>query len=294
MDRLLRQHAQFMAARVSPNTAKNYGASLRRFASWLDETERAVQDVKGTDIEHYMDMLADSGLSPQTINCQKAAIQHFYKWAERHEHIEPVASRFWVPKIKEPVTLPKPIARGEVMALIDGVDTSSVEGLRDRAIIECLYGTGMRLSECLSLRLSDISKDGQTARVVNGKGSKERQVPIVPCRVTLTRWMQERFKLLPTTDTVFVSVTGREMSPRSVQKMVHRRGVEAGLEERVTPHRLRHSYATHLVDAGADLAAVKELMGHTNIATTMRYVEVSAERLANVVGSMHPLVANNG
>ena len=195
-----------------------------------------------------------------------------------------------------PSSLPKALTEDEVTALIESVVGSEPTDLRDRAVLEVLYGTGLRISELVGLSLSDVDLDGALLRVF-GKGSKERIVPLGrEARRVLAEWFDrgrpslepERWARRGDAEAVFLNTRGGRLTRAGAWLVVKKYGDRVGLDDRLTPHVLRHSCATHLLDHGADIRAVQELLGHVSISTTQVYTKVSTERLWQIYDQTHP------
>ena len=189
---------------------------------------------------------------------------------------------------KQPKRLPRPLRVDEVVGLLDAIPTSSSLGTRDRAMFETLYGGGLRVSEVVGLDVSDVDRDGELARV-RGKGKRERMAPLGPVAISwIGTWLLERHPKTPSDSALFLNRYGTRLTTRSVGRIfegyLQRRGVDLG----ASPHTLRHSFATHLLDAGADLRSVQELLGHRRLTTTQIYTHVSQERLRDVYQEAHP------
>jgi integrase/recombinase XerD len=208
--------------------------------------------------------------------------------------VDPTAS---VDTPRVPAGLPKALSESEITALLDAVAGTDAVARRDRALLEVLYGTGARISEACGLRLGDIDLDGSLVRLF-GKGAKERVVPLGRLAArALAEWLApegrgeltpERWARRGDAEAVFLNQRGGRLSRQGAWAIVRRHGDAAGLGERLTPHVLRHSCATHMLDHGADIRAVQELLGHASISTTQVYTLVSTERLFSAYDAAHP------
>jgi integrase/recombinase XerD len=232
----------------------------------------------------------DRGLAPTSLRRRAAAIRGFYRFAYGEGLIPAdVAARLDLPR--QPRLLPETLDIGEVERLLEAADA-----LRDRALLELLYAAGLRISEALRLDLEDVSRTERTVRVT-GKGDRERVVPVGDIAVEwLNRWLAEgRPALLALSHVaplrggpVFVGDRGRRLARQQGWAAVKRAAVRAGLGDRVSPHTLRHSFATHLLEGGADLRIVQELLGHASISTTQLYTHLTGERIRAVYARAHP------
>jgi integrase/recombinase XerC len=217
----------------------------------------------------------------------------FYKFLERRGYGKNDAIRaVALPKL--PHSVPKPLTAPKATALVDGADIASADQpewivVRDTAVLALLYGSGLRISEALSLKRKDAPTKGRDMLRVTGKGSKTRVVPVLP----IAREAVELYlKLCPmrqgSDDPLFVGAQGKQLSPRIIQLRIAKARAVLGLPETATPHALRHSFATHLLGAGADLRSIQELLGHASLSTTQGYTEVDREHLLKTYQSAHP------
>jgi integrase/recombinase XerD len=229
-------------------------------------------------------------LRPTTQRRKAAAIRAFYRFCYAEELIDP--------DIGELIELPRPsrhlpdtLGPGEVTGLLEATDGTDLAGLRDRALLELLYAAGLRVSEALRLDRADLSLAGGFVRVI-GKGDRERLVPVgEPALAAVETYLAERDRLGMTVkdrEPLFLSQRGRRLDRMSAWRIMRGAAARAGLRGRVTPHTLRHSFATHLLEGGADLRVVQELLGHASITTTQLYTHVTGERIRQVYARAHP------
>ena len=286
---------------LSPATIRAYGSDLADFAAG-----RGTAAEWGSGPEAAQRYLAartrrgrptDPGLAPTSLRRRAAAIRSFYRFAFGEGLIgRDVAANLDLPRM--PRLLPETLTVDEVERLLRaaGSDDADDARLRDRALVELLYAAGLRISEALRLDLEDVSLDGAFVRVI-GKGDKERLVPIGEVAVeVLRRWIAgQRAALLATHHVapirggpVFMGARGTRLSRQAAWSAVKRAAAAAGLSDRVSPHTLRHSFATHLLEGGADLRIVQELLGHASISTTQLYTHVTGERIREVYARAHP------
>lgn len=276
--------------RASPHTLRAYDRDLRAFHTFLvDSGFAGGPDAVSPDrIRSYLASIHDR-TKPRTRARKLSALRSFYRFLSRRK----LVSRNPAEPIKSP-KLPSPVARAvnvdEAFRIVE-IASDAPSLVRDRAIFEVLYGAGLRAAEVVSLDLRSVDLMTCTLRVV-GKGNKERLVPFgSKAREALEAWLPVRAALLAVPDepALFVNPRGTRLSQRSINRRLDRRVLEAGLASRVTPHQLRHSFATHLLDGGADLRSIQTMLGHSSLGTTQRYTAVSIEHLRSVYGRAHPL-----
>ncbi len=274
----------------SENTIASYGRDLARYVAWL--AERGVtdpEDVTRQLIEEHVGALVDVGLAPSSVERAVSAIKGLHRFMVADELCSafPTAD---LPLPAKPARLPDVISVEAAARLLDQPFPQTPSGLRDRAILETLYGCGLRASELCGLDLRSVVL-GEALLRVHGKGGKERVVPVMgTAAAALSAYLEQgRGELVGRrpTQAVFLNVRGGRLSRQSVHAIVERYGRVAGIEG-LHPHTLRHSYATHLLEGGADLRAVQELLGHANIATTQLYTHVDRSRIRRVYLAAHP------
>ena len=277
---------------LSPNTLAAYRSDIVRFGRWRKRHAPgplADLDIRG--LAGYVDHLAGSGLSPGSIGRNLAALSTFYRFLIYDGRLsENVARLLVAPAVWD--RLPTVLGPAAVDRLLAAPDPDQTIGRRDRAALETLYATGCRASEVVGLRPSDLDLDRGSARCI-GKGDKERMVPLgSKARQALADYLgRDRPRLLqgrPDVPNVFVTPRGKPMSRVGLWKLVKMHARSAGLPGGVSPHTLRHSFATHLLAGGADLRVVQEMLGHASIATTQIYTRVELSRLREVHAKFHP------
>lgn len=278
----------------SDNTTASYSHDMARFAQFLF-SRGAANFSQATEelIIQYLHLLAELGLAPSSRARALYAVRTFYKYlAESTGSGSNPAYLVEMPKSRR--TLPDTLSIPQVMAILDACEASDAVGYRDRAILEVLYACGLRVSELCGLRQRDILADHEVIRVF-GKGSKERVVPIgadaLQCLESYRRtvrpvWAAKSKK--PTDDIVFLNQRGGPLSRMSVWNIVRHYTAKAELVCEVHPHTFRHSFATHLLEGGADLRAVQEMLGHADISTTQIYTHIDREYIKEVHRSFHP------
>ena len=278
------------------NTIAAYRRDLATYHRWLTEHATSVASV---DEAMLVDFVADrraSGAAVSSVARQLAAVRtlHRYLVTEGERADDPTAD---LEGVRVPAGLPKPLSEDEVTALLDAVVGDEPLARRDRALLELLYATGARISEACGLSMGDIDFGGRLVRLY-GKGSKERIVPFGRAAGTaLDDWFSPagRMRMVPAqwrrrsdAEAVFLNARGGRLTRQAAWAVVKAYGRRAGLDGRLSPHVLRHSCATHLLDHGADLRVVQELLGHASISTTQVYTKVSQERLWDVYRAAHP------
>ena len=281
------------ARQKSPATLRAYGGDLRDFAAWLTKRGRDLAEVSRFDLRRYLVELEEQGLVATSVQRKLASLRGLFGWMQQEGRLEKDPAKL-LKGPKAPRRVPRFLQPKEVDLLLGQQFDASPQGLRDRAILETLYSTGCRVSECASMRLLDLDLEEGTARVL-GKGGKERIALLGgPARDALTAWLPARKRLLADAKrsdpgTVWINRNGGPLSSRWVFETVAAAARRAGLHAPLTPHGLRHSFATHLLDRGADLRTVQELLGHARLVTTEIYTHVSIGRLRDVYDHAHPL-----
>jgi len=280
---------------ASPHTVRNYTRALMEFFDHLRERGIAsLKDVNKQTLRDYISGLIERGLAKSSIACRLSAIRSFYRYLMREEMIavSPVATTV-SPRLDR--RLPSFLTIEEVKRLIESPDPATPQGLRDRALMEMLYASGLRVSELVNLDVEQVNLHTNEIRVW-GKGSKERVVLIGdPAHRALTDYLERgRPELLgkKRSDALFVNRYGKRLLARRVQKIIDRYARNIG--KKVHPHMLRHTFATHLLDGGADLKVVQELLGHVDLSSTQIYTHVTQSRARKIYLSAHPLARKEG
>ncbi len=280
----------------SPATLAAYRRDLRRYLVWLDDRGRTLADVEETDVVDHVVALRQEGLAAASVARALVSIRSLHRFLleEGRAVSDPAAA---VEKPPVPKGLPKALSEPEVTALLAAPLGDDPVARRDRAMLEVLYGTGLRVSELVGLSLGDIDLDASLVRAF-GKGSKERIVPIGGHATrALVAWLgpggrpelePARWRRRGDAEAVFLGARGGRLTRQGAWDVLRRHGERAGLAGRLSPHVLRHSCATHMLDHGADIRAVQELLGHASIATTQVYTRVATERLWETYRSAHP------
>jgi len=247
-------------------------------------------------IREYIMWLVDQKVAKSSITCKLSAVRSFYNYLQKEELLkENPLDKISSPK--QDKKLPSYLTGDEINRFLAAPDVSTPVGLRDKAILELLYASGLRVSELVHLTRSQIDMDTREIRII-GKGSKERLVLMgKPAREAITVYLQEgRHQLLgkKKTDAVFINRYGKPLIERRIQKIVKQYARQGGIKKRVHPHTIRHTFATHLLDGGADLRVVQELLGHASLTTTQIYTHVSKTQAKKVYLAAHPLAQGNG
>lgn len=274
----------------SKNTVEAYGRDLLHYVDYLESLGVTDPDgVTRTLVEDYLGVLTDVGLAPTSVERSLSAIKGFHRFMAQ-ELIADECPTAAIPLPKRPAKLPDVISQEAAARLLDQHFPATPAGLRDHAMLEVLYGCGLRASELIGLDARDFSAEQELLRVF-GKGSKERVVPILgSAKASLTAYLEQgRGELVGRrpTSAVFLNVRGGRITRQSVHAIVERYGRLAGIEG-LHPHTLRHSFATHLLEGGADLRVVQELLGHASIATTQLYTHVDTSHIRRVYMASHP------
>ncbi|MGN0189035.1 MAG: site-specific tyrosine recombinase/integron integrase [Candidatus Cryptobacteroides sp.] len=289
MGRLLEDYVSYLKIEraMSPSTVASYSSDVRDFLSWTGSVGMQVGDVTSDDIVRYFGTL--DTLSKRSQARCLSSLKSFFRWTVLEGYVKDnPCDAVDAPKIGR--HLPAVLSEEEVGRIIASVDTGSWNGLRDRAILEVLYGCGLRVSEAVGLKMSMIySKDG-FVRIV-GKGNKERLVPIGGMALeAVSEYLEVRPEPFDTAseDILFLNKDGRALSRVAVFTMVKRQAMLAGIHKEISPHTFRHSFATHLVNHGADLRVVQDMLGHESILTTEIYTHIDTESWMRDVISHHP------
>jgi integrase/recombinase XerD len=273
---------------LSANTLEAYERDLKKLERFAAERDRELVTIQRADVLDFIRHLRESGLEPQSLARTLVTVRNLYKFLilDGHIHHDPTVN---VESPKAWQTLPKFLTKEEVDKLMEEPDVTTDEGLRDRAMTELLYASGLRVSEMVSLKLTDVDLDAGLVTCL-GKGSKERRVPIGRAAIEwIRRYLPARRRMAGdrNQDRLFVTLRGTPMT----RQMYWRRLVDYGDRARlgrITPHMLRHTFATHLLEHGADLRSVQMMLGHGDISTTQIYTHVTNERLRETFKKFHP------
>ncbi|HZV61025.1 MAG TPA: site-specific tyrosine recombinase XerD [Methylophilaceae bacterium] len=274
---------------LSRNTLESYRRDLQLFADWLQKKSVDLAEVHQADIQQYLAVKFPTS-KPRSISRLIASLRRFYRYALRENKIitDPTLQ---IDSPKLPRSLPKSLTEEDVEALLAAPDINQALGLRDRAMLEILYASGLRVSELVGLKVTEVSLNEGVIRVT-GKGSKTRLVPMGEEAVEwVARYLKEsrpQIMQRQLSDSLFVTQRGEGMTRQAFWYLIKRYAVKAGIQKSMSPHVLRHAFATHLLNHGADLRVVQMLLGHADISTTQIYTHVARERLKQLHAMHHP------
>lgn len=277
---------------LSANTRQAYERDLRLFCKTLGfKNSDALVNVSREQITGYMTQLKEKGLAAATIARKLAAIKAFYRFMTAEGYMDANPAEV-VEAGTKGIKLPRVLSEDEVVRLLNQPDITTAEGFRDRTMLEVLYATGMRVSELINLTLERVDLNMKYI-IAFGKGSKERIVPLGSVAAEFLQQYLEKVRLKLThkdrnTNIVFLAFGGHELTRQRFWQIIRAYGRKANINKALTPHILRHSFATHLLDNGADLRSVQELLGHSDISTTQIYTHLTNKRLRDIYAKAHP------
>lgn len=277
---------------LSANTRQAYERDLRLFCKTLGfKNSDALVNVSREQITGYMTQLKEKGLAAATIARKLAAIKAFYRFMTAEGYMDANPAEV-VEAGTKGIKLPRVLSEDEVVRLLNQPDITTAEGFRDRTMLEVLYATGMRVSELINLTLERVDLNMKYI-IAFGKGSKERIVPLGSVAAEFLQQYLERVRPKLThadrnTNIVFLAFGGHELTRQRFWQIIRAYGRKANINKALTPHILRHSFATHLLDNGADLRSVQELLGHSDISTTQIYTHLTNKRLRDIYAKAHP------
>lgn len=277
---------------LSANTRQAYERDLRLFCKTLGfKNSDALINVSREQITGYMTQLKEKGLAAATIARKLAAIKAFYRFMTAEGYMDANPAEV-VEAGTKGIKLPRVLSEDEVVRLLNQPDITTAEGLRDRTMLEVLYATGMRVSELINLTLDRVDLNMKYI-IAFGKGSKERIVPLGSVAAEFLQQYLEKVRPKLThadrnTNIVFLAFGGHELTRQRFWQIIRAYGRKANINKALTPHILRHSFATHLLDNGADLRSVQELLGHSDISTTQIYTHLTNKRLRDIYAKAHP------
>jgi integrase/recombinase XerD len=279
---------------LSRNTLEAYRSDLLQFGRFLEARGAEAVLASAADVSDFLVELAEGNgrppSSPATIHRKAACLRSFYRHLRREglRDTDPTAS---ISSPRRGRRLPKVLNRGEVAKLLGQPKGTAPTALRDRALLELMYACGLRASEAIGIEVADLDMEEAVLRA-RGKGSKERVVPVGRAALEAVRIYLERGRPALVNDGIvaqlFVNFRGEALTRQGLYKIVRRHAATAGLAERMSPHTLRHTFATHLLAGGCDLRSVQEMLGHADVATTQLYTHLSSERLKDVYFKAHP------
>ncbi|MGD8999300.1 MAG: site-specific tyrosine recombinase XerD [Granulosicoccaceae bacterium] len=280
----------WMERGLSDNTLRAYRSDLQAFASWLSGNGTALVAAQRQDLLAYLADRSQQGVRVRTSARMLSSLRRFYQYLVREGRLlEDPSARIEAPRLVRPV--PKYLTEDEVDKLLAAPDTSVPLGLRDRAMLEMLYASGLRVSELVGLQMPQINLLQGVVRI-SGKGGKERLVPVgEEALLWLERFVHDSRPVLlrgRPCDALFPTRRGAGMTRQAFWHLIKRYAQQAGIEKHLSPHTLRHAFATHLLNHGADLRVVQMLLGHSNLSTTQIYTHVARERLKSLHAEHHP------
>lgn len=276
----------------SEHTVRAYTTDLSEFNDFLREKGilndgADISCVDEVSIRAYIGWLYGKKNSKKSISRKLASIRTFFEFLVREGAVRKNAAKL-VPTPKGEKKLPAFLTVDEAFKLIETAVTKGVLGLRDRAMLELLYSSGIRVSELVGINLSNVNLATSLVKVL-GKGNKERIVPLgSKAQEAIRQFMEKRHELHPKGDFLFVNSRGGRLTSRSVGRIVKKYSIISGIPKNVSPHVLRHTFATHLLGSGADLRAIQEMLGHSNLSTTQRYTHTSIEKIMEIYDKTHP------
>lgn len=274
---------------LSKNTLDSYRLDLNAFALWIATQNKALLTVEQADIQQYLAVKFPLS-KPRSISRLIASLRRFYRYLMRENKIT-LDPTIQIQSPKLPRSLPKSLSEDEVLALLNAPNIDDPIGMRDRAMLELLYACGLRVTELVGVKVTEVSLSDGVVRVT-GKGSKTRLVPMGEEAVDwISRYLSEARPAIMQKrlcDALFVTKRGDEMTRQAFWYLIKRHALLAGIKKHLSPHVLRHAFATHLLNHGADLRVVQMLLGHSDISTTQIYTHVARERLKKLHSAHHP------
>jgi site-specific recombinase XerD len=271
---------------AAERTRRAYAVDLEQFARWAQTRGKSPADVDVRDVRRYVARLSEAGAAPASTARKLAAIRGLFSSQREHGLIAGSPADL-VATPRQPSRLPRVLKASEVARLLDGVPATGPLELRDRALFELAYACGLRAEELVSLGLDDVDWDGEQLRV-EGKGRKTRYVPVGELALAALREYCDRGRSALAGGPLFLSKSGRRLSTSDVRRRLRKWTARAGVAGGASPHTLRHSFATHLLDGGADLRSIQELLGHSSVSTTQVYTRVESARLKSAYARSHP------
>ena len=275
---------------LSKNTIQSYESDIYQLYQWnLSKNKKRITEIKKFDTSQYISYLFSQNLKSSSVNRKISSLKTFFNFLLKKKLIEanPFADQIMP---KKPVSLPKSISEDDVVKLLDAPKEDSLIGIRDRAMLELLYASGVRISELVNIKFSDLDLERNIIKVF-GKGSKERLVPFgEDAAQCICAYIDERKKnkSLASIKYIFLNNRGTKISRHAFWHRLKEYCLEIGLKQDISPHTLRHAFATHLLNRGADLRSVQVLLGHSDLSTTQIYTHIAKQRLSELVKKHHP------
>lgn len=276
---------------MSENTIKSYISDLNKLQSFLSDRDGLFMPdsdlLKSEDLSQFLESQQEMGISKRSQARVVSALRTFYKFLELEGHIKNnPTEKIGVPKISQ--YIPVVLSLEEVEKIISSVDLSDPLGHRNKAILETLYSCGLRVSELVELKISDLFMDDSFVKVT-GKGNKQRLVPIgEPAKEAILHYLKQTSRLMAKEDTLFLNRRGKRLTRVMVFNIVKTHAAKAGITKNISPHTFRHSFASHLVENGADLRVVQQMLGHESILTTEIYTHIDTQKWEREILSHHP------
>lgn len=269
----------------SENTIINYKNDLKQFFNFVLKSK--INDFQNVDIRGFIVHLSSKKYSKASVERKIATLKSFFNYLKREGtlKVNPAENISFPKKDKK---LPRFLEVNEINYFLDNIKGDRLEDIRDKAILETLYSTGIRVSELVNLNVQDVDFQNSLIKVL-GKGSKERIVPIGSKALdSIENYIKNRKSKFNNNEVLFVNKKGKKINVRTVRYRLNKLTIKYGLSKHISPHSIRHSFATHLLDKGADLRSIQELLGHANLTTTQIYTHVTTERLKEVYSKSHP------
>ncbi|MEK9687681.1 MAG: tyrosine recombinase XerC [Gammaproteobacteria bacterium] len=273
--------------RLSIHTLKAYISDIRGLQDFCRANNITFLKIKNTELTSYTRRLYSRGLSAKSITRKISSFKSFFQYLVKHDVLRSnPCSGIKAPKA--PKSLPKTLNVDEISRLLN-VKLTNHTKIRDHAIFELIYSSGLRVSEVVGLNIEDVAMDDQIL-TVKGKGNKMRALPFGNvAKAALNKWLEHRIKISSAEDrAIFLTKSGQRLSVRSVQKSIRSWGIKAGINQKLSPHILRHSFATHMLESSKDLRLVQELLGHESLSTTQIYTHLDFDHLSKVYDKAHP------
>lgn len=275
--------------KTAVNTRSSYMRDIRQFSVFLEKQKMTYTQAMEKDLCEYIDLLRSAGKSVSTVSRNIASLKNFYSWLQMTGEIDRVPTGKLVPE-KASHKLPEILTAKEVELLLAQPDRSDRKGYRDKAMLELLYATGIRVTELISLDISDVNI---SAGIITCRGrEKARTIPVYPAALRALKdyvdFIRPDMVAVQNERALFVNINGERMSRQGFWKIVKSYQVKAGIEKDITPHTLRHSFATHLLENGADLRSIQEMLGHADISSTQIYSQLVKKQLKDVYNKAHP------
>lgn len=290
MDNFIKQFTKYLGTErnYSAHTLRAYKRDLAEFRDFLNSAGSAqdLNNIADSDLRRFIGLLNKKN-SKSTIERKLASLRAFFDYMQKEKIIKANPAKL-IPSPKKEKKLPVFLSVDEMFKLIDQHLHGGVRGFRDKAVLELMYSSGIRVGELVNLTLDNLDIENKELKLL-GKGSKERIVPVGQKAIkSLLDYLEKRELLKPRTDYIFINNRGTKISERSIGRIVKKFAQAASLNKNVSPHALRHSFATHLLGSGADLRAIQDMLGHSSLSVTQKYTHTSIERIMNVYDKTHP------